>query len=311
MNIAEYIYEHKKELKNINFAQCKTAIYNSLQFNTNVLKIKDVYNPKTLSDKIRYISAFGILDELKSICADKILLHTFSKFVLGKDICIPILKVFKDKNDINVDELPNKFVIKANHASGLNLIVKDKLKTSNQKIQNATKNWLTTDFSTVVHETHYARIIPKLYVEQYMNNGKAVALTDYKFLCFNGIPMFCQIINDRHTALQRLNYYNMKFEFLDICRNDFQNNINKKDTKPAKWNEMIMLAVKFSQYFDFVRVDLYEIDGKVYLGELTFTPGAGKFTYKNPNDNIRLGNMLQLTNLHQKFYDLQQQLQKQ
>lgn len=74
---------------------------------------------------------------------------------------------------------------------------------------------------------------------------------------------------------------------------------------------MVATAMKFATYFDFVRVDLYEIDGKVYLGELTFTPGAGKFTYKNPNDNIKLGNMLKLNNLHSKYYDLQQQLQKQ
>lgn len=71
-----------------------------------------------------------------------------------------------------------------------------------------------------------------------MNDGKAAPLTDYKFLCFNGMPTFCQIINDRHTPQQRLNYYNMKFEFVDICRNEFKNNPQMLDTKPSTWSEM-------------------------------------------------------------------------
>ena len=302
-NINDFANAHIKQISSKNIIDKITA---ARKFNTDFLHIKNTDNPTTMTEKIRYICTYGILDDVKCMCADKLLLHDFSKYVLGKDICIPIIKTIKNINDINTDTLPQKFVLKANHGCGFNMIYDKPNKYSNTKLRETANRWLQQDLSIRIHETHYARIIPQIYIEQYMNDGKDAPLTDYKFLCFNGLPMFCQIINDRHTPLQRLNYYNMKFEFVDICRNEFKNNPQMLDKKPKTWNEMYMTAMKFASYFDFVRVDLYEINGKVYLGELTFTPGAGKFTYKNPNDNIKLGKLLKLNNLHNKYYDLQQ-----
>ena len=89
----------------------------------------------------------------------------------------------------------------------------------------------------------------------------------------------------------------MDFNFVDICRLEFPNNKQQLDSKPKKWEEMKSIAQKLSSNFDFVRVDLYEINGVVYLGEMTFTPGAGLIRYKNPNDDIRLGKLLKLSKL--------------
>jgi hypothetical protein len=91
-----------------------------------------------------------------------------------------------------------------------------------------------------------------------------------------------------------MNYYDMDFNFQILTRNDFPNNPNIHDEKPECFEQMKEFAKKLSEDFKFVRVDFYEIDGKVYLGELTFTPGAFVFTYKDPNDHLRVGNMLKI-----------------
>lgn len=127
-NILDIAKDKIKPLADVNAI---SRIENAIEFNKNVLHIADIDNPKTMTEKIRYVSTYGILDDLKCMCSDKILLHEFSKYVLGEDICIPIVKTFETANDVDVSNLPEKFVLKANHGCGFNLINDSKNKYSN------------------------------------------------------------------------------------------------------------------------------------------------------------------------------------
>ena len=119
-------------------------------------------------------------------------------------------------------------------------------------------------------------------------------LIDYKISCFNGEPKIVQIMKDRYKGKLYFNYYDINFNPLYISRNDHPANYNIIDKKPKTFDIMLKYAKKLSNDFKYVRVDFYDINGKIYLGELTFTPGSGFFTYKNPDDSIKLGNLLQL-----------------
>lgn len=126
------------------------------------------------------------------------------------------------------------------------------------------------------------------------NEGKS-ALTDYKFSCFNGEQKFCQIINDRFTNKLHFNYYNMNFKpMLDVSTNDHPANYSLKDEKPETWDLMIEYAKKLSEDFKYVRVDFYQINGKIYFGELTFIPAAAYIKYKNDKTDFEFGEMLKL-----------------
>ena len=140
----------------------------------------------------------------------------------------------------------------------------------------------------------YYPIKRKIFAEQFVKDKNEGELTDYKFLCFNGEPKYCQVINDRDTKDFHLNYYDMNFNFVDICITDVPNNKNKLDKKPNNFEQMKEYAKKLSQDFNFVRVDFYEINDKVYLSELTFFPASGFFSYKNKKTDLMLGNMLNL-----------------
>jgi hypothetical protein len=249
--------------------------------------------PITIQDKLCWLDIYDT-DPLKVKCADKIKIHEYCVEKLGKDICIPIIGIYNTTDDIDWKSLPNSFVAKCNHGSGMNIIVSDKTKLDVKDAINKLNTWMRRDFAFQNgFEAHYHDIEKKIFIEQYMNDGHK-DLIDYKILCFNGKPKFIQVIGGRNESTRHLNYYDENFNFVDICRLDFKNNPNIKDNKPKNLNEMFELAEKLSQPFKFVRVDFYEIEGKVYLGELTFTPGAMIFKYKNKEDNIKMGNYLKL-----------------
>lgn len=244
-------------------------------------------HPVTIQDKLAWLN---IYDEnpLKTYCADKIKLHDFCKEKLGEDLCIPIIKVYDKTDEINWDELPEQFVIKCNHGSGMNIIVKDKAQLDIKGSIVMLNKWMRTDFSTVNgFEAHYHDIERKIFVEKYMNDGHET-LHDYKFWCFNGVPKI-YTINDGNGHGDIM-YYKMdgtEYNLYGVKK-------HQEYKKPELFDDMVSISKKLSDPFKFVRVDLYEINGQIYLGEMTFTPGACAFKYKNDEDNKKVGDLLEL-----------------
>lgn len=244
-------------------------------------------NPVTIQDKLCWLNIYEPM-KLKTKCADKLLLHEYCKEKLGVDLCVPVIKVYNNTSEINWDELPDKFVIKCNHGSGMNIIVKDKSKLDRNGSISLLNKWMNTDFSMVNgFEAHYHDIDRKIFVEEYMNDGHDT-LHDYKFWCFNGNPKL-YTINDGNGHGDIM-YYKMDDTEYNLYGVKNRNDYNK----PHMFDLMVSISKQLSDKFKFVRVDFYEIDGKVYLGELTFTPGAMSFKYKNHNDHINVGNLLEL-----------------
>lgn len=227
---------------------------------------------------------------LKTKCSDKIKLHQYSEEKLGKDICIPILKIYNSTSEINWDELPDRFVIKCNHGSGMNIIVKDKSKLDIQDAVRKLDTWINTDFAFQNgYELQYHNIERKVFVEEYKEDERQKAsLFDYKFWCFNGVPMM-YTINDGigHGSIM---YYTMGH----VPMNPYNVKHNDSYVTPLNFDLMVEYAKKLSEDFKFVRVDFYEIDNKVYLGELTFTPGSGFFKYTDEKWSLLFGEWLDL-----------------
>lgn len=250
-------------------------------------------NPTTIQDKLAWLNIYDT-NPLKTKCADKIKIHEYCKEKLGKDICIPILHVYDKVEDINWEELPEQFVMKCNHGSGMNIIVKDKKKLNIEDAKRKLNYWMDDNFALRNgFEAHYYDIDRKIFVEEYKEDNHST-LYDYKFWCFNGKPKFWTM-NDGNGHGTWMNFYDMDSNLLSWKRNDFLGNSNGEERFPLDFNKMKDYAEKLSSSFKFVRVDFYEIMGSVYLGELTFTPGAMAFKYKNSKDNTILGEMLDIS----------------
>ena len=252
----------------------------------------NIENPVTIQDKIAWLIVYDSTP-LKTKCADKVLLHEYCKEKLGEDICVPLLKTWDSVDDIKWYQCPMQFVVKCNHGSGMNIIVKDKTRMNLDETEDKLREWMSTDFAMKVNcEMHYHDIPRKIMVEKLLVDDKQQnSLFDYKFWCFNGNPKFMTVTDGLGHGT--MDFYDMSYNLIDLARIDFKP-MKEKVQKPLNFEKMVEYAKKLSEDFKFVRVDFYEVDGKLYLGELTFTPGAGLFRYTKHEDEVKVGEMLKL-----------------
>lgn len=255
------------------------------------------FNKMTLfTEKLNWLKIFDATP-LKSLLADKYFVRYWVAEKIGAQYLIPLLGVWNDFDDINFDLLPDQFVLKCNHGSNMNIIVRDKKSLDLRNAREKINGWLAVDYGAQRNlELHYSRIDRKIIAEKFMANGDLPDLIDYKFVCFNGKVIYCQYLTDRSTNL-KLNYFDENWKITTVERSDHPHSDHPEKIPPPKNFELMKrLAATLAEGFAFVRVDFYEIEGKIYFGEMTFTPGAGTFSYKSEGTDEYLGSLLKLPN---------------
>ena len=207
---------------------------------------------------------------------------------------IPLIFHNIDPNEFTTENLPDyPVIIKANHYSSEVHIVRDKEKEKEKfkKIQFDCKRWLNHNFYFREREWQYKNIPRKILVEKLITDAYGKLPMDYKFHCFHGNVEFIQLDVDRETDHKR-NLYDADFNFLDIGMK-FPRGENIYP-KPQNFEEMKRIAEKLAEEFPYVRVDLYNLEGKIYFGELTFTPEAGLGKFSDPKMDEYYGSLLKI-----------------
>ena len=258
-------------------------------------KTLNLSNPQTLTQKIQWLKIYDTT-KAKSELTDKYLVRKWVEDVIGKDYLIPLIGAYDSPDEINFNELPTSFVIKENHGSGMNIIVKNKSELDIEECKKRLQAWLTTDFSFKCgFELQYRDIKPKIIIEKYISPLEGQSdITDYKFYCFNGKPTYCQVITNR-SEHECIDFYDMDWNhmpFTGMTKN--AKNSPQPIKRPTSFDEMKRLAEIMSKEFYFVRVDLYDAGGKVLFGEMTFTPNAGLGYFYPEEWDFKLGKMLNL-----------------
>lgn len=228
--------------------------------------------PKTYTEKMQIDKLFNS-DPRKTVYSDKYLVRDWIENTIGKEYLIPLLGAWDSFEEIDFSNLPNQFVLKTNHGSGTNLIVKDKGKMDMKEARRKFNDWMAMDFAYMSRfELHYSKIKRKIVAEQYLqgHNGE---LQDYKFLCFHGKPVFCWVDLGRFTCHTRT-VFDMNWNLQPWTQEHYGISENPIP-EPKNFVLMKELATRLSQGFAQVRVDFYNIEGKVYFGEMTFTNGSG------------------------------------
>ena len=152
-------------------------------------------------------------------------------------------------------------------------IIKNKDKENLKSVNRKLDKWLKNDYSKIKKEYQYRNVERKIICEKYMADSTG-ELIDYKFFCFDGEPLFVKTDLDRFTE-HKVNFYDMNWNYIDM-RESFYKNSKQQAQRPENFDKMVDIVRKLAKNFQFVRVDLYDIDGKIYFGELTFTPASGK-----------------------------------
>jgi len=283
------------------FLQNKTKFYYVYR-NKHLNNRYNESNLKTFQQKMNYLIIHES-PEYKSKIADKIKLNEYSKKIIGKDICIPIIKIYNDVEEINLDELPDKFVLKCNHGSGMNIFCKDKTTFNLERAKKILNNWLNINYGLRKAEFQYFFIERKVFASPYMGDN----LIDYKTFCFNGKPKFiaARIILNQKRDKFIYNYYdlNWKLTKIEYGSSKYKRDPNIIIEKPKNLDLIINYASKLSKPFIFVRVDFYEINGTLFLGELTFTPSNIGNSFKNEKQRLYLGSLLDINKIKSFLYN--------
>lgn len=278
-------------------AKTKLFEYNKALYNW-YFKVKqqqiNLDNPQTFNEKIQWLKLYDSTP-IKTKLADKYLVRDWVKEKIGEKYLITLLGVYDKFEEIDFDKLPNQFVIKCNHGSGWNIIVKDKSKLNLAETKEKLDKWLKTNFAFKYgYELHYRDIKPKIIIEKYVSNdGKN--LYDYKFWCFNGNVKYMQFRNDFSEHLEMC-FYDLHWKKQPFY---YDHPLYKPDLpKPDNFSEMVNIAQKLCKGFAFVCVDLYRLnDGSIKFGEMTFTRSSGTGKWCDEKYNYKLGQLIKLPEL--------------
>lgn len=246
--------------------------------------------PVNFNEKLQWLKLYDHKSEY-SIMVDKYRVKDFVADIIGEQYVIPTLAVWNSVEDINIDMLPNQFVLKCNHDSGSVVICRNKLTFDLNRAKEKLKNAFNRNYYWSAREWPYKSVKPVVFAEKYIEDSDSDALVDYKWFNFNGKPKFMYISRDRGRN-PRTNFYDMDFNLLPFRMVD--PNSEQVISKPLKFEEMKYLASKLSEKLPMVRTDFYMVDGKVYFGEFTFYHNGGYFTLTPPEWNRIIGEWLTL-----------------
>ncbi len=253
-------------------------------------------NPVYYNEKMQWLKLYDYSEE-KSLLSDKYLAPQKIKQILGDNInIIPQLGVWDNANDINFEELPEKFVLKCNHGSGFNIVCDRSHRLNIKKIRKQLNRWLKINyaFRKGSFELQYNHITRKIIAEKYIEELDG-NLHDYKIHCFNGEPAFIEVIGNRdltkHTGCELIYDFNWnRFKYQITTYKNYSADIER----PECLKLMYSIAKRLSEGFKYVRVDLYIIKGQIYFGEMTFTAGNGLEDWPTEEADLEMSKLLKL-----------------
>lgn len=250
-------------------------------------------NPQTFSEKLQWLKLYNRKPEYTQM-VDKVGAKEYVAKIIGEEYIIPTIGVWDSVDDIDFDKLPNQFVLKCTHDSGGIVICKDKSKLDIESARRVLRKGLKRDFYSTNREWPYKDVKRRIIGEQYMVDESGYELKDYKFFCFDGEPKALFIATDRGVKGEetKFDFFDMEFNHLPFTNG--HPNANREIAKPQGFEEMKQLAAKLSQGQPHLRVDFYDINGKIYFGELTFYHWSGTTPFEPREWDYTFGSWIKL-----------------
>lgn len=254
----------------------------------------DLKNPKTFNEKLQWLKLYNRKPEYTAM-VDKYEAKKYVAEKLGEEYIIPTLGVWDKFEDIDFDALPEQFVLKCTHDSGGLIICRDKSKLDKEKARERIEKSLSSNYFWHGREWPYKNVKPRIIAEQYMVDESGYDLKDYKFFCFDGEVKLCMIERDRAKGRNghAVDFFDRHFEHQNITVDGYPN-ASQGYEKPSNYDELIGIAEKLAKNIPHIRVDLYNINGRCYFGELTFFQASGSIQFSPPEWDGVLGDWIKL-----------------
>jgi len=266
-------------------------LYLKVYYRLRMREKLDLKNPGTFNQKLQWLKLYDRNPKYPQM-VDKFGVREIIEKEIGKEYLIPLLGVWDEFDDIDFEKLPNQFVLKATHDSGSVVICKDKATFEIDSARKKLKAAISKNHFYSGREYVYKNINPRIICEKYMVDESGIELKDYKLFCFNGVPKILFVASNR--------FKNVIFDFYDMELNRLpfttgKNGTSSKSiTKIESFDLMIDIAKKLSKDIPFVRVDFYNISGRIYFGELTFYHDGGISPFHPQEWDKKLGDFIKL-----------------
>lgn len=258
----------------------------------------DLAEPLRFTEKLQWLKLF-YRDERMRPCSDKYLVREYVSEMGFADLLNTTLGVYERVSDFkhDLDFLPNRFVLKATHGSGWNLIVRDKAQVNWNIWSRVMQVWLTTDLSWFGREWNYSGLQPRLVVEEYLEDDSG-ELRDYKIMCLNGKPVWMQL-DEHRSSNPRRRYVDPEGRVIPMADRSLKSRAGAKpDVVSVSFadvhRQMFDIAAQLSKPFPCVRVDFYSHEGRIVFGELTFFDGSGFYALEPEVYDVMFGAQLAL-----------------
>lgn len=265
-------------------------LYSRIVLKKNV----DLESPKTFNEKIQWLKLYDFPNNSLVIrCADKYAVRDYIAQKGLSETLVPLYGVWNKAEDINWNDLPDRFVLKCNHGCAYNIICTDKKSIDYNETVKQLKKWMKEDFGVYNIERHYSKINPhRITCEEYLGEK----IIDYKFFCFNGNPKYIYISSDlAHDRQAQIGFFYIDGSKMPLRRDDYESMDVEK--LPEFFDDMKRDAEILCKDFPFVRVDFFLANDRYYFAELTFTPSAGMMPF-NPNRfDLEWGNELAISEI--------------
>lgn len=272
---------------------CPIAV-SKYQYKKGMGRALNLKNPTYFNEKLMWLKFYRYTNNpLVTQCIDKYRVREYVEQCGLGEILNDLIGVWDRAEDVRWDTFPERFVIKCNHGCGFNIICRDKSRFDTAAATKKLRKWLKSESWTEYAETNYKGIPHKIICEKYLQCENDELPNDYKFFCFNGEPKYIISIADRdiERRTHSRGFFDLNWNPLDYSDEPFDADHFEK---PSNLEHMIQCARILSKPFPFVRVDLYQIKGKTYFGELTFTPYGCLASYYKRDVALKLGQMIRI-----------------
>ncbi len=247
-------------------------------------------DPEYFTEKLQWLKVYG-KGQAYAHLVDKVQVKDYVAKRVGSQYVIPTLEVWDSPNDIDIEKLPNEFVMKCNHDSGSLILCRDKNELNVADARESLSKVFRADYYLTGRETPYKYVKRKIFAEELIKSEHGKDLLDYKFFCFNGEPRVFKVDFDRFVD-HHANYYDIEKNLLPFGEVWPPFDHSKVIEFPDNYDEMVDVARKLSDGLPFARVDLYNNDGRILFGEITLFPTSGFGPFTDVEWDKKLGDWL-------------------
>jgi len=249
-------------------------IYLKIQYKLHIGKNIDFKHPKTFNEKLQWLKLYDRKPEYAKY-VDKYEVRSYISQKIGEEYLIPLLGVYNSVDEIDFSKLPNQFVLKCTHGSHCNIICTNKDKLDLEDAKRKLSQWMKKSWFWFGREWPYKNVKPRIICEKYMIYESGTGLIDYKFMCFNGKAKCIFVCSNRDsTTGTNVDIYDINWQIMP-CEREINRRSSIIMNKPSNFPLMVKFAEILAKNIPFVRVDFYEVEKKLYFGEITFFPAAG------------------------------------